>query len=71
MGTNGGHNWALHGEGLVAAYMPPELAGVRESQDPHRVVRCAATPDVMWMQHHCGIFRSRSTDAGANWTQPN
>jgi photosystem II stability/assembly factor-like uncharacterized protein len=47
--------------------MPPELAGVKESQDPHRVVRCAAAPDVMWMQHHCGIFRS--TDAGAHWTQ--
>jgi hypothetical protein len=62
-----GESWALRGDGLVAAYMPPELAGARESQDPHRVVRCAAAPDTMWMQHHCGIFRS--TDAGATWTQ--
>ena len=38
-----------------------------EMQDPHRVARCAAAPDVMWMQHHNGIFRS--TDAGATWTQ--
>jgi photosystem II stability/assembly factor-like uncharacterized protein len=30
------------------------------------VARCAAAPDTMWMQHHCGIFRS--TDAGATWT---
>jgi len=30
-------------------------------------VRCAAAPDTLWMQHHCGIFRS--TDAGATWTQ--
>ena len=59
----------LRGDGLVAAYMPPELAGQRETQDPHRVVRCAAAPDTMWMQHHCGIFRS--TDAGATWTQLN
>jgi photosystem II stability/assembly factor-like uncharacterized protein len=62
-----GKSWALQGNGLVAAYMPPEVAGAREVQDPHRVVRCTAAPDVMWMQHHNGIFRS--TDAGANWTQ--
>jgi len=62
-----GASWSLQGEGLVAAYMPPELAGQKETQDPHRVVRCAAAPDVMWMQHHCGIFRS--TDAGVAWTQ--
>jgi BNR/Asp-box repeat len=64
---DGGDSWTLRGDGLVAAYMPPELAGQRETQDPHRVVRCAAAPDTMWMQHHCGIFRS--TDAGAHWTQ--
>jgi photosystem II stability/assembly factor-like uncharacterized protein len=52
---------------LVAAYMPPEQAGTREVQDPHRVVRCASAPDVMWMQHHNGVFRS--TDAGVSWTQ--
>jgi hypothetical protein len=62
-----GAHWTLQGEGLVAAYMPPELAGQKETQDPHRVVRCAAAPDTMWMQHHCGIFRS--TDAGVSWTQ--
>ena len=61
-----GKSWTLRGDGLVAAYMPPELAGQKETQDPHRVVRCAAAPDTMWMQHHCGIFRS--TDAGATWT---
>jgi hypothetical protein len=62
-----GKAWALQGDGLVAAYMPPELAGKRETQDPHRVARCAAAPDIMWMQHHNGIFRS--TDAGATWVQ--
>jgi hypothetical protein len=62
-----GVSWTLQGEGLVAAYMPPELAGQKEMQDPHRVVRCAAAPDTMWMQHHCGIFRS--TDTGVHWTQ--
>ena len=48
------------GRGLYAA-----RAGRHDArrQDPHRVARCAAAPDVMWMQHHYGIFRS--TDAGA------
>jgi photosystem II stability/assembly factor-like uncharacterized protein len=64
---NGGKSWALLGDGLIAAYMPPEQAGVRETQDPHRVARCAAAPDTMWMQHHNGIFHS--TDAGVTWTQ--
>lgn len=62
-----GKSWALQGDGLVAAYMPPESAGDRVVQDPHRVARCAAAPDVMWMQHHNGVFRS--TDGGASWTQ--
>lgn len=64
---NSGKSWALVGHGLVAAYMPPEQAGVRETQDPHRVARCAAAPDTIWMQHHNGIFRS--TDAGVTWAQ--
>jgi hypothetical protein len=64
---DGGKSWKLHGKGMVATYMPPDQAGALESQDPHRVARCAAAPDTMWMQHHCGIFRS--SDAGATWTQ--
>ena len=62
---DGGATWSLHGEGLIAAYLPPELANSLEHQDPHRVARCAASPDVMWMQHHNGMFRS--TDAGLTW----
>ena len=63
--TDSGKSWTLRGDGMIATYMPPEQAGVRETQDPHRVARCHAAPDTMWMQHHCGIYRS--TDAGATW----
>jgi photosystem II stability/assembly factor-like uncharacterized protein len=64
---NDGNTWTVRGKGLIAAYVPPDQAGNPEVQDPHRVARCAGAPDVMWMQHHNGIFRS--TDAGATWTQ--
>ncbi|MBX9830044.1 MAG: hypothetical protein K2Y27_34255 [Xanthobacteraceae bacterium] len=62
---DGGESWRLHGKGMIATYLPPEQAGALESQDPHRVARCAGAPDTMWMQHHCGIFRSE--DAGRTW----
>src|SRR5262245_55029689 len=62
---DGGESWKLHGKGMVATYLPPDQAGTLESQDPHRVTRCAGAPDIMWMQHHCGIFRSE--DAGRTW----
>jgi hypothetical protein len=60
-----GASWSVRGKGLIAGYMPPEQAEVPEVQDPHRLARCAADPDVMWIQHHSGIFRS--TDGGAHW----
>jgi BNR-Asp box repeat len=65
--NDAGASWTQRGAGLFAAYAPPESANDPVIQDPHRVVRCAAAPDIMWMQHHNGIFRS--TDAGATWTQ--
>ncbi len=47
--------------------MPPDLANDPLSQDPHRVVQCAANPDRQWIQHHNGIFVS--DDAGKNWRE--
>jgi photosystem II stability/assembly factor-like uncharacterized protein len=60
-----GKNWALIGQGMINTYMPPEQAGDPNTQDPHCISACAAAPQVMWMQHHCGIFRSE--DSGAHW----
>ncbi|MED5620223.1 WD40/YVTN/BNR-like repeat-containing protein [Ideonella sp. BN130291] len=62
---DGGDTWAVQAKGMTADYMPPEQAGNENTQDPHRVVRCAAQPDVLWTQHHCGIWRS--TDNAASW----
>jgi photosystem II stability/assembly factor-like uncharacterized protein len=62
---DGGANWTLTAAGMKADYMPPESAEEPNTQDPHRMVQCAAQPDVLWVQHHCGIFRS--TDGGKLW----
>ena len=62
-----GTNWVSQAQGMRADFMPPERAGDPNIQDPHSIVRCAAQPDVLWCQHHCGIWRS--TDNAATWQQ--
>jgi hypothetical protein len=64
---DGGDTWALRARGMRAAYMPPEQADNENTQDPHRIVRCAAAPDVLWCQHHNGIWRS--ADNAATWQE--
>lgn len=61
-----GASWSV-AAGMRAGFMPPELAGSPYIQDPHRIVRCAGAPDVLWCQHHSGMFRSG--DGGSNWTE--
>ena len=65
--ADGGESWSLGGSGLRAAYMPPGRSDERAIQDPHLLARCAAAPDVIWCQHHNGIFRS--DDGGAHFTE--
>jgi hypothetical protein len=60
--TDDGASWECQGQGMRAAYMPPEMAFDPKVQDPHRIVQCQAAPDRLWIQHHNGIFRS--DDAG-------
>jgi photosystem II stability/assembly factor-like uncharacterized protein len=60
-----GDSWTITGAGMRADFMPPERAEDPNIQDPHRVAQCAANPDVLWMQHHGGIYRS--TNGGHTW----
>jgi hypothetical protein len=53
-----GASWRLTGRGLRADYMPPERAFELVAQDVHRLAASPAAPDIVWCQHHCGIFRS-------------
>ncbi|HYI60470.1 MAG TPA: hypothetical protein VEW93_01545 [Acidimicrobiales bacterium] len=64
--VDGGASWEP-GRGMAARYMPPDRIDDPTIQDPHRIVRCPAAPDVLWTQHHSGIFRS--TDDGVTWTE--
>lgn len=58
-----GASWKVQADGMRADFMPPEQAGDPNIQDPHRIVRCAAAPEVLWCQHHCGIWRSTDNAA--------
>lgn len=45
-------------EGMKADYLPADREQDPNTQDPHRMVQCTAQPDVLWVQHHCGLYRS-------------
>lgn len=62
-----GATWEAACAGMRADYAPPGQEFEPLAQDPHQMVRCAAGPDRMWVQHHNGIFRS--DDAGRSWTE--
>jgi hypothetical protein len=62
---DGGESWGMGGTGMQAEYLPPERRDDPNVQDVHRVVQCPGRPEVLWVQHHSG--RYRSTDAGASW----
>jgi hypothetical protein len=63
---DGGKNWSVT-TGMRNEYMPPGEEYTPSAQDPHRLARCAAQPDVVWNQHHNGCFRS--ADGGRTWTE--
>jgi hypothetical protein len=65
--ADGGDSWTLGGDGLRAAYLPPEQAHDLVHQDVHRLVRCPAEPDRLWIQHHNGVFAS--TEGFARWRE--
>ena len=62
-----GQSWKLQADGMHAAYMPPDQADNPNTQDPHRIVRCPAKPDVLWTQHHNGIWKS--VDDAVSWQE--
>ncbi len=62
-----GRTWSLTAKGMRANFMPPDKQFEENVQDPHMVAQCRSNPDVLWVQHHNGIFKS--TDGAASWTE--
>lgn len=62
-----GASWQVRTKGMYAAYAPPEQKNDPAIQDPHRMVHCPVDPDVMWIQHHNGVFRS--ANGGDEWQE--
>jgi hypothetical protein len=64
---DGGATWTVTGNGMRAEFMPPERQFEPNIQDPHLLVQCRESPDVFWVQHHNGIFKS--ADGAETWTE--
>jgi hypothetical protein len=64
---DGGASWTISATGMRADYMPPELNENEAVQDPHRIERSSGSPDVLWCQHHNGMWRS--ADGGVHWDE--
>lgn len=58
-----GRTWALQGKGMRGDFLPPELEFEPNAQDVHRLAQSPTAPDIFWVQHHNGIFKSED---GAN-----
>ncbi len=67
LSADAGESWQLGGAGLRNEYMPPDMTETRVFQDVHRLAQSPSAPDVIWCQHHNGIFRTE--DGGVNFTE--
>ncbi|MFG0320299.1 MAG: WD40/YVTN/BNR-like repeat-containing protein [Planctomycetota bacterium JB042] len=62
-----GATWECRADGMRCEYMPPEQANDPGIQDAHHIEQSPSHPDVLWCQHHNGIFKS--IDGSASWTE--
>lgn len=60
---DGGKSWRGRNKGLLNDYLPD--AEAEWGHDPHSIELCAADPDHVWQQNHCGVFHS--SDGAATW----
>jgi photosystem II stability/assembly factor-like uncharacterized protein len=61
--TDGGKSWRGRNKGMLMDYLPNPAA--EWGHDPHAIEQCAASPDHVWQQNHCGVFYS--ADGAATW----
>ena len=65
---DGGASWQTSNKGLRANFMPDQPPVYPEyGQCVHHVVQAAGKPERLYMQNHCGMYRS--DDGGASWNE--
>jgi len=57
-----GESWDYRSKGLKATYLPDP--DTETGQDPH-IIQRSANPEALWIQHHCGLFKSE--DNARTW----
>jgi hypothetical protein len=62
-----GASWSQGAQGMRAAFAPPGQEMDPEHQDPHCIVQAPTNPDVLWCQHHNGVFRT--TEGCGHWKE--
>jgi hypothetical protein len=55
---DGGKTWRVAAHGMRSNYTPPDQKEDPVTQDVHMMVQSPTSPDIYWVQHHNGIFRS-------------
>ena len=60
-----GDSWNPINSGLRADYLPDKYPEV--GHDPHRLLICESSPDVLWQQNHCGVFNTKN--GGKEWIE--
>jgi photosystem II stability/assembly factor-like uncharacterized protein len=55
--TNGGRDWKPLNRGVSLEYYPEEARRSEVGHDPHCIVLSPASPDRLYQQNHCGIYR--------------
>jgi len=64
---DGGASWATASTGMFAEYMGDPVLGKEPNvQDPHLIVQSPSHPDILWTQHHNGVYKSE--DRGTSWS---
>jgi photosystem II stability/assembly factor-like uncharacterized protein len=64
---DGGVTWAARNRGLRACYAPDPNLEIGHCV--HKMVLAAGGSELLYQQHHCGVFRS--ADGGATWEDVN
>lgn len=64
---DGGATWSVASTGMFAEFMPEARRFDPVVQDPHCIKQCRAAPEVLWCQHHNGVFVSH--DRGTQWRE--